>query len=138
MDFNKLPKKNLVELLEHLSSTLKGELIIDQSEKRSSHDNPLENLIGTIPFLLTNKELFEKNQDIADFAKKLDIFIPSPDKKKKEDIIGRIILAISEFDGDKIKELNLAISSLKGSAESQIGKSSFFKDWEFVIKNMKI
>jgi len=141
MEYNKLSKKDLIEMIDNIKKVidgLEGKSNNRYDEKKSIENNPLENLIGTIPFLLTNKDLFEKNQDIADFAKRLDIFIPSAEKKKREDIIGRVILAISNFDKNKVEDLNIAIKSLKGSGPIKNDKSNFFKDWELTIKQIKI
>ncbi|MCR8561215.1 hypothetical protein KXD93_26415 [Mucilaginibacter sp. BJC16-A38] len=141
MDYSKLSKKDLVAIIDNVRKVLDGlqsNDIVNYDEKKQSDDNPLESLIGTIPFLLTNKDLFEKNQDIADFATRLDIFIPSAEKKKREDIIGRVILAISNFDKNKIEDLNIAIKSIKGSDSTKSDKSNFFKDWELMIRKIKI
>lgn len=140
MDYNNLSKNKLVEILESLKKVLDGEVSQKNtlfSESTTNQQNDLESLIGTIPFLLHNKQIFEKNQDIADFAKKLDIYIPSPEKKKREDIIGRIVSAIANFDNRKVHDLNLAIKALK-KYDIKKGKSNFFKDWENAIKQMKI
>lgn len=140
MEYNKLSKKELLNLIESINKILNANLEVKNSnaDKDQTEENPLENLIGTIPFLLTNKELFERNQDIADFAKKLDIYIPSPEKKKREDIIGRIILSISLFDRDKVRELHSLIKAVKSSNMIKDDSSNFFKSWEFIIKNIKI
>lgn len=140
MDYNNLSKKQLVEVLENLKRILDGEDFREGTlfyDSINNQQSDLESLIGTIPFLLQNKDIFEKNQDIADFAKNLGVYIPSPEKKKKEDIIGRIIFAIAKFDSKRISELNVAIKSLKKSGMKK-GKSNFFKDWENAIKEMKI
>ena len=140
MDYNNLSKKNLVELLEFIRKTLEWKAPqneISFSDVSTNQQSDLESLIGTIPFLMQNKQIFEKNQDIADFAKNLNIYIPSPEKKKREDIIGRIIFAIANFDSRKISELNFAIKALKKS-DIKKGKSNFFKDWENAIKQMKL
>lgn len=100
-------------------------------------DKDLENLIGTIPFLLLDEKIFQKNIDITEFAKKIGVFIPSADKKKKEDIIGRIIVSISKFNGFKINELNKIIKKLNSSTTPK-NKSNFFKNWDLAIKQMKI
>lgn len=140
MDFSKLSKRELIEIIDNIKDIIEGlnSPKINRNEKKTNEENPLENLIGTIPFLLTNKDLFEKNQDIADFAKRLDIYIPSAEKKKREDIIGRIILAISNFDEIKVRELNTAIKSLRVSDNIEGNKSNFFMDWESMIRQIKI
>lgn len=140
MDYNSLSKKDLVEILESIRKTLEEQTPqkeIPFSDTPTNQQSDLESLIGTIPFLMQNKQIFEKNQDIADFARKLNIDIPSPEKKKREDIIGRIIFAIASFDSRKISELNFAIRALKKS-DIKKGKSNFFKDWENAIKQMKL
>lgn len=140
MNYNNLSKKDLVEIIESIKRTLEGQAQqkdIPFSDTATNQQNDLESLIGTIPFLMQNKQIFEKNQDIADFAQKLNINIPSPEKKKREDIIGRIIFAIASFDSRKISELNFAIKALK-SSDIKKGKSNFFKDWENAIKQIKM
>ncbi|HZY82726.1 MAG TPA: hypothetical protein VFE50_24555 [Cyclobacteriaceae bacterium] len=138
MDYNELTKKDLIEILENTKRALSQEpLLMSASASNQGTQNDLETLIGTIPFLLLNQEIFDKNQDIAEFAKKLNILIPSPEKKKREDIIGRIVSSIAKFDARRITELNLIIRSLKRS-DIKRGKSNFFRDWENAIKEMKI
>jgi hypothetical protein len=140
MNYKNLSKAELVEILENLKLVLEGQTVQKSdlfSDTSISQQNDLEVLIGTIPFLLSNKKIFEKNQDIAEFAKKLNIDIPSPEKKKREDIIGRIVSAITNFDNRMVAELNIAIKAIKKSDINK-GKSNFFKDWENAIKQMKI
>jgi len=128
MEYSKLSKRELVGMIELMNKVLAGELNFeDDNSKKVQEENPLENLIGTIPFLLTNRKLFEENQDIADFASRLNIMIPSPEKKKREDIIGRIIFAISNFDRDKIRELNVLIKNVKQNNIEKSGPSNFFQ-----------
>lgn len=136
MKYNTLSKKELINIIQTLQKVLNGESVEQENDSQESL-NELESLIGTIPFFLLNKDIFEKNQDIADFAKKMDIVIPTPEKKKKEDIIGRIISAIASFDKQKVSDLNKAIKALKKSDVNK-GKSNFFKDWEDAIKVMKL
>jgi len=140
MDYNNLPKKDLIEIFENLKRVLGG--VTPQknnlsSESTTNQQNDLESLIGAIPFLLIDKQIFKKNQDIADFAKKLNIDIPSPEKKKREDILGRIVAAIADFDNDKVAHLNIVIKTFKKSTIKK-DKSNFFTDWENAIKQMKI
>jgi len=146
--FQKLSKEELIETLELIFETLKN---TRNSQSHFSYKEPndslfypdpsknknLKTLVGTIPFLLMDEKIFERNQDIANFAKTLDIKIPWPEKKKKEDIIGRIIVSISTFNNRKINELNKAITKISG-AKHYTNKNSFFADWDNAIKTMKI
>ncbi len=140
MDYNKLSKSELVEVLTKISSFLEGdgELVPKKNrELKESRQDALENLIGTIPSFLLNSDIFEKNQDIADFAKRLGIVIPSPEKKKREDIIGRIVSAVAKFNKQKISDLSIAVEELK-KTDLKKGKSNFFLDWENAINQMKL
>jgi len=98
----------------------------------------LENLIGSIPFILFDKTIFQKNMDVVEFAEKIDIHIVGGEKKKLSEIVGRIIEAIKEFPPSKIVQLNQAIMQLKQIPSNKKDKLSFFKDWDYVIKNMKL
>lgn len=136
MKYNNLSKKELLLIVQNMQKILNRE-VHEEEQIEEQPQNELENLIGTIPFFLLNKDIFEKNQDIADFAKEINIIIPSPEKKKREDMIGRIISAIAGFDKKKLSNLNKAINALK-KTDVKKGKSNFFKDWEDAIKIMKL
>jgi hypothetical protein len=144
MDYKKLSKNELIALVKSIESILNG-ITTHQQEQSifnisvtnvAEAKSDLENLIGTIPFLLLNQNIFERNQDIANFAQSLGIHIPSPEKKKREDMIGRIVSAIASFDEKKIIELNKALKLNKKSVKND--KSNFFKDWEIAIKEMAL
>ena len=104
--------------------------------------NNLENLIGSIPFLLQDRQIFKTNLDIAEFAAKLDIELSSPEKKKREEIIGRIVAAIIDFDENRVAELKMIIDSFKTETtknrKRNADKTSFFLDWDAAIKQMKV
>lgn len=138
MELNKLTRKELLELVSNINSIIQGDTGTNKMKNKISNKKEnLENLIGTIPSFLLNIEIFEKNQDIADFAKKLDVFIPSPEKKNREDIIGRIVSAISKFDNRKISDLSIAVQEMKKS-DLKKGKNNFFLDWENAISQMNL
>lgn len=141
MSLNNLSKQELIAVLHEMKEILddleKNRKSKPSAKRNSRNQAELESLIGTVPFLLHNRQIFERNQDIADFAERLNIKVPSPEKKKREDIIGRIVSAIVRFDSQKIKQLNRAVESMKKS-DIKKGKTNFFSDWEQAIKNMKI
>lgn len=103
-----------------------------------SQDNEVENLIGSIPFILLDKTIFQKNMDVVEFASKIGIDIQSGEKKKLDEIVGRIIVAIKEFPPTKIASLNQAILKLKAKPTNtnKKDKKSFFEEWDKVIKNL--
>lgn len=104
----------------------------------SNQSNEVENLIGSIPFILLDKSIFQKNMDVIEFASKIGIDIQSGEKKKLDEIVGRIIVAIKEFPPTKIASLNQAILQLKSKPihTSKKDKKSFFEEWDKVIKNL--
>lgn len=108
------------------------------SKHYSSQSNEIENLIGSIPFILLDKTIFQKNLDVVEFASKIGIEIISGEKKKIDEIVGRIIVAIKEFPPLKILQLNQAIVQLKAKTaiSQRKDKISFFEEWDKVIKNM--
>ena len=125
-------KQQLIRIIEEIGfilQDLKGEPSFGNSK------SDLTELIGSLPFLLLDEKIFERNLDIARFAAKLDIIIPTPEKKKKEDIIGRVIAAVSKFDRRKISELNHIVNELNSSKKTKT-KNNFFNDWEDAIKNI--
>ncbi|WP_128545267.1 hypothetical protein [Larkinella soli] len=66
--------------------------------------NVIHELIGTIPAILIDKNKFPSNGDIVKFAEMtLNIKVPYWEKKKREEIIGRIVYVIAE---EKPKELS--------------------------------
>jgi len=131
MDINKYTKKELIDIVKGIEN------LIQKKETKSTKKKDLESLVGSLPFLLLNDNLFQKNLDVANFGEKIGINIPSPEKKKKEDIIGRIISAISKFDKKKIEDLNTIIDELKKKPK-EISKNNFFNDWEEAIKKINL
>jgi hypothetical protein len=102
------------------------------------HNDEVENLIGSIPFILLDKSIFQKNLDVVEFASKIGIDIQSGEKKKLDEIVGRVIVAIKEFPPIQIARLNQAILQLKDK-QTNVGKKnkkSFFEAWDTVIKNL--
>lgn len=100
--------------------------------------NEVESLIGSIPFILLDKSIFQKNMDVVEFASKIGIDIQNGEKKKIDEIVGRIIAAIKEFPPTQIAQLNQAILQLKAkpSRATKKDKKSFFEEWDRVIKNI--
>lgn len=105
---------------------------------QQNKSNDVENLIGSIPFILLDKKIFQKNMDVVEFADRIGVIITSGEKKKLSEIVGRIIEAIKGFPPNRITLLNQTISQLKASSASKKDKVSFFEEWDRVIKNMKL
>ncbi|MBU3907488.1 MAG: hypothetical protein KKA64_04545 [Nanoarchaeota archaeon] len=90
-------------------------------------------LIGILPSLLMDKKYFPRNEMIADFAeKKLKISIPSPHKKKRAELMGRIIEDINRQPNERILLLSQAFDKLIGKEEKE-GITNFFLEWNKAI-----
>lgn len=95
-------------------------------------------LIGNLPFILMESKYFNTNQDIVNFAEKLNIQIPQNwGKRSKEEIIGRIIVNVSNLEKSKISQLNMILNQMLVKVETGIMKDDFFWEWDQTIKNMK-
>lgn len=108
------------------------------NSENSIVNNSVEKLIGSIPFILLDKNIFQKNMDVVEFANSLGIVITNGEKKKIDEIVGRVIAAIKEFPLNRVLQLNEAIAQLKSKTASnpKKDKKSFFEEWDRVIKNM--
>lgn len=104
----------------------------------AKQNNDIESLIGSIPFILLDKKIFQKTIDVIEFAEKIGIIIPKGGNRKKDEIIGRIITAIIEFPPSKTEQLHQAILQLKTVYPKKIDTKSFLEEWDKVIKNLKL
>lgn len=97
-------------------------------------------LIGVLPKFFQDKELFEKNLDLAQFAECLGIFLNNPEKKSRYEIIGTMLCNISEMNELSLErfvkaiELLLVNESLLNDIKQMksIHKNSY--NWNEVIK----
>lgn len=69
-------------------------------------------LIGVLPKFFQDKELFEKNLDLAEFAECLGIYLNNPEKKSRYEIIGTMLCSISEMDEFSLDKFVRAIEVL--------------------------
>jgi len=98
-------------------------------------DKEKKELIGSVPYILTNKEFFPNNESIVQFAKQIGIIIPSWQKKKKDEILGRIISEILRFEPKKLSQFNFIINNFLNKAEKgQV--DNFFLEWDRAIRDM--
>lgn len=147
MSTNKMTKEELTELIK----TIVSEVLKDQKtpKKRISpkhYSNQAENfpatqletIIGSIPFILLDKQIFQKNIDVIEFANKIGIPIPNGEKRALDEIVGRIIAAIKDFPPSRISQLNAAVEKVKShtSSSPKKDKKSFFEQWDKVIKSI--
>lgn len=70
-------------------------------------------LVGVLPRMFQDKELFENNSDLTIFAKDiLDIELRNSEKKSRMEIIGTIVCNISNDNSDTLDSLVSALGNI--------------------------
>ncbi len=118
----------------------KSELFSLINENNKNSKNNIHELIGTIPSILIDKSKFPSNGDIVKFAEKtLHISVPSWEKKKREEIIGRIVYVIAEkkpSDLNKFIEPWEEFNSLQtNDIKKTKDKTNFVETWLEFFEN---
>lgn len=100
-------------------------------------------LIGALPELLMDKELFQKNRDLSDFALLMGIEVKFPEKRSRDEIIGTIICSLQEeVNNLKISDIGDFIYKLTSDEKIitniKIEKKYYHDsyDWNRVIRNL--
>lgn len=108
--------------------------------KRYNHRNSNKNyLVGILPKFFQDRELFERNSDLARFANYLGINLSSPEKKSRFEIIGTMLCVISEMDEQSLDKLVKAIENLMSNENVLNGLKSIKQvepsySWNEVIR----
>lgn len=110
--------------------------IINNNTKQSTTK---ENLIGKLPSLLQDRELFEKNSDLAEFAATLNIEVKFAEKRSRYEIIGAIICQIQEMDETYLVDVKSAIEHLVNDSElinsiKRLRRTSSNYDWNTLLQ----
>ncbi len=110
VDFKEIPS-----LLRNL---LESNSPIAVNEKYSS-PNPNKNyLIGVLPNLFQDTDLFKTNIDLADFAETiLKISVSRAEKRSKYELIGLIVCEVTNLNETNLTSLVEALSNISGSNE---------------------
>lgn len=98
-------------------------------------------LVGVLPGMFTDENLFSSNEDIADFAEKvLGVKIPRWDKKSKFELIGHITCNTSIADDDKLRQIATALKRMGSNdshAKNIIQKGRLEKkNWNEIIQQL--
>lgn len=93
------------------------ELFIQNSKENSEHMHGLYSntsyLVGVLPRMFQDKELFENNSDLASFAKDvLHIELKNSEKKSRMEIIGTIVCNIANDNSELLDTLVKALESI--------------------------
>lgn len=89
-------------------------------------------LVGILPGLFQDKELFQQNKDLVDFAENLfKINITRPKKRTRSELIGMIVIEISNLNKKDLEKVVNALSIIS----SDINKMKEFKKAKEVAIN---
>lgn len=104
--------------------------------------NDKKELVGILPTLFQDKELFQKNIDIIDFAQNVfELEISRPEKRTRYELIGLIVTEIVKLNK---KDLSKVVDSL-AVITSDVNKMKQFKkskkeninfSWNIAISNL--
>ena len=159
LDSNKKRKINqAINFLEEISWILDSKKIVDLKEAPSLLRNLLESgqssslndssasndsnksyLVGTLPSLFLDTEIFKTNFDLADFAKDiLNMPVSRPEKRSKYELIGLIICEVANLNESSLTSLTQALSKLTDNGDRikliRDAKKSADFSWNDTIK----
>lgn len=90
--------------------------VLDSSAAYVSPNPNIHYLIGILPRLFQDENLFLKNEEIAEFAKEvLGIEISRVEKRSKYELIGLIVCQTNELNDEKLDEMVRSLSHIAGN-----------------------
>lgn len=123
--------EGFVNIIEEISWILDGKSVnlkdvVKQLRQASLADAPLKNsssvthLVGILPQLLMDKELFEKNEDLLDFAEQiLKLKAKRAGNRSRTESIGWIVCELAKSDDHIRQDLVDALDSLIDNEEKK-------------------
>lgn len=123
--------EGFINIIEEISWILDGKSVnlkdvVKQLRQVSSADAPLKNsssvthLVGILPQLLMDKELFEKNEDLLDFAEQiLKLKAKRAGNRSRTESIGWIVCELAKSDDHIRQDLVDALDSLIDNEEKK-------------------
>ena len=115
----RLRPDGLEAALEVVRESIEGE---GQRSEINTYQSPDPNkhfLIGVLPRLLMDRDLFPSNEDVAQFSREaLRFSIPRYEKVAREDLIGKIVCRADSLDDGGLKDLVQALGVIVNDKES--------------------
>lgn len=134
-------KKNID--LEGISQILRTQVESNKSPlANEKYLNNRNHLVGILPFLFQDKEIFKVNKDIVEFAENLfDIEISRADRRSQYELIGLVVTEITKVNESKLYSIMDALSVLTESDEKLMKFRKQRKDidfsWNDAIANLR-
>ena len=114
----------------------------DSITPQTNFENKRKELLGVLPFLFQDKELFRRNLDIVDFAESLfKIKISRPEKRVRYELIGIIITEVTKIEKDSnlnhiIDALSVISSDVNKLRNLKKAKKGIDFSWNKTISNL--
>lgn len=125
-----LEKKKKDLSLKDISNILRDISYIEENHNRlltkSSSSPSSQYLVGVLPSLFLDEELFKNNSDLIDFAESvLDLSISKASKRSRTEYIGFIVCEIAKISSSKLSELEISLENIIGDSYkiSQVKKA---------------
>ena len=114
----KVDVRQLKEAADLLRNSLSGEEMSSVARTYQSSSPNKHFLIGVLPRLFQDKELFPQNEDIADFANTvLKLSISRMEKRSRYEIIGKVVCETDVLDEFGLSSLVQALEKLVGDKD---------------------
>ena len=135
-------KIKLNEIPDILRNNINNSNDIKNTTKKYISVNPnIHYLIGVLPSLFQDTDIFQKNEDITNFAKEvLKVEVSRAGKRSRYELIGLIVCECTDLDDNTLETLVDALSKLTGNSEkrSQMAKekSSVGFSWNEAVRKL--
>lgn len=112
----KVNLSHLKDAAEMLRSSLAGDISTSSVARTYKSNNPNKHfLLGVLPRLFQDKELFPQNDDIAEFAATvLKLEMSRTEKRSRYEIIGKVVCETDLLDDSELSLLVTALEKLVG------------------------
>ena len=112
------PAEELIVGVKHLRRMTKNQFLVAPLRSGRDAKKNVKALVGAMPLLLADVELFPSNEDIAKFAvEALSIEIPRWEKRSRYEMIGMLVMETINLGDTELKGVTRLVSSLGGGGK---------------------
>ncbi|RVU02380.1 hypothetical protein EOD41_00110 [Mucilaginibacter limnophilus] len=132
---------DLKEVSKLIRSLTESDIQSDISTKYSSVNQNKNILVGILPNLFLDQDLFKSNSDLTEFSESvLHIIIPRFEKRSRYEIIGLIVCAVPDLDDSALSNLVEALTLITGNKDKlkqvKAEKNKVNFSWNDTIHNL--
>lgn len=113
------PADELIAGVKHLRKVARDQTILPSAKSSRDMRRNAKALVGAMPLLLSDTDLFPSNEDIAKFATEaLAIEIPRWGKRSRYEMIGMLVMETIELGDSELRAVARFVSSLGGGGKA--------------------